>query len=152
VFDLKQLNDVYRHLSNYSIQKENGEKLELVMSSRQFEEFIQKSQTGKESFSWKNGMLPKINDVVWRTLKSVQENIEQKQNCFEVYGFDIVLDVELNPWVIEVNLSPACSERAEWLTTMLDDSCLDLLTHIQSRILTANPAESWSSEMAALRE
>lgn len=82
------------------------------MSSRQFEEFIQKSQTGKESFSWKNGMLPKINDVVWRTLKSVQENIEQKQNCFEVYGFDIVLDVELNPWVIEVNLSPACSERA----------------------------------------
>jgi len=97
-------------------------------------------------------MLPKINDVVWRTLKSVQENIEQKQNCFEVYGFDIVLDAELNPWVIEVNLSPACSERADWLTKMLNDSCLDLLSHIQQRILTANPAEVWSSEMATLRE
>jgi len=97
-------------------------------------------------------MLPKINDVVWRTLKSVQENIEQKANCFEVYGFDIVLDEELNPWVIEVNLSPACSERTEWLTQMLNDSCLDLLRHIQSRILMANPAEQWTAEMAALRD
>ena len=35
-FDLKNLSDVYRHLSNYSIQKENGEKVELVMSSTQF--------------------------------------------------------------------------------------------------------------------
>lgn len=32
-FDLKNLNDVYRHLSNYTIQKENGDKEELVMSS-----------------------------------------------------------------------------------------------------------------------
>lgn len=75
-------------------------------------------------------MLPKIVDLVWRTLKSVQETIEQKANCFEVYGFDIVLDSELNPWVIEVNLSPACSERAGWLTTMLDNSSLDLMNHI----------------------
>ena len=97
-------------------------------------------------------MLPKINDVVWRTLKSVQENLEQKQNCFEVYGFDIVLDEDLNPWVIEVNLSPACTERADWLTKMLDDSCIDLLKHIQSRILIANPVESWAPEMLTLRE
>ena len=86
-------------------------------------------------------MMPKINDVVWRTLKTVQENIEYKQNCFEVYGFDIVLDEDLKPWVIEVNLSPACNERADWLTKMLDDSCLDLLKHVQSRILTSGPIE-----------
>ena len=61
-------------------------------------------------------MLPKINKVVWATLKSIQETQEQKNNCFEVYGFDIVLDRELNPWVIEVNLSPACAERTPWLT------------------------------------
>ena len=75
-------------------------------------------------------MLPKIKDVVWRTLKAVQETQEQKSNCFEVYGFDIVLDEDLNPWVIEVNLSPACTERASWLTEMLNNSCLDLLSYL----------------------
>lgn len=105
-----------------------------------------------KDFTWQKNMLPKINNAVWRTLKSVQEHIEQKASCFEVYGFDIVLDEDLNPWVIEVNLSPACQERAAWLTQMLDDSCLDLLSHVQTRILLANPADSWSPEMAALRE
>lgn len=26
----------------------------------------------------------------------------------------------MRPWLLEVNLSPACSERTEWLTKMLD--------------------------------
>ena len=72
-------------------------------------------------------MQPKIKDVVYKTLKSVQESMEQRQFCFEVYGFDIILDNDLNPWVIEVNLSPACNERTEWLTKMLDDMALDLV-------------------------
>ena len=97
-------------------------------------------------------MLPKINDVVWRTCKGIQDNLEQKSNCFEVYGFDIVLDEDLQPWVIEVNLSPACTERADWLTKMLNDSSIDLMNHIQSRILTSQPAENWAGDMVALRE
>jgi hypothetical protein len=47
----------------------------------------------------------------------------------------LILDESLRPWVIEVNLSPACNERTEWLTKMVDDMCLDLLTHVEQRIL-----------------
>ena len=63
-------------------------------------------------------MFPKIKDVVYRTLKGVQESqsSDHKTKCFEVYGFDFVLDEKLNPWVIEINLSPACSEREPFLT------------------------------------
>jgi tubulin monoglycylase TTLL3/8 len=55
-----------------------------------------------------------------------------------VYGFDIVLDSVYEPWLIEINLSPACAERQGWLTKMLDDSAIDLLSYLEKKILVTN--------------
>lgn len=55
-----------------------------------------------------------------------------------------MLDQELEPWIIEINLSPACSERADFLTQMLDDHSLDMLNYLQSRILLANEKNHWA--------
>jgi hypothetical protein len=49
--------------------------------------------------------------------------------------------------VIEINLSPACAERADWLSKMLDESHLDLLSHMESKILVAMGSEHWGPEL-----
>ncbi len=58
--------------------------------------------------------------IVEYTLLTASMQIESKKGQFEVYGFDIILEDNLKPWLLEVNLSPACSERASWLTKMLN--------------------------------
>ena len=58
--------------------------------------------------------------IVEYTLLTASMSIEGKNGQFEVYGFDIILEDDLKPWLLEVNLSPACSERTPWLTKMLN--------------------------------
>jgi glutathione synthase/RimK-type ligase-like ATP-grasp enzyme len=80
-------------------------------------------------------MRPAIHQVVYATLKACQESMEHRSNTFEVYGFDLIVDEHLRPWVIEVNLSPACNERTDWLTKMLDDMSMDLLYHVEQKLI-----------------
>lgn len=122
------------------MQKKNkrveNRKTDLCQSSKQFEAYIQDNID--PSFTWKVNMFPKIKEVVIETLRSVQENIKHKNNYFELYGFDFVLDQELNPWLIEVNLSPACSQRTDYLKEMLGSMADGILDHIETRISLMN--------------
>jgi len=38
---------------------------------------------------------------------SMHKTCTHKTNCFELFGFDVLIDSDFKPWVIEVNLSPS---------------------------------------------
>ena len=46
------------------------------------------------------------NIVVW-SLKSCEGYVLGKKGSVELVGYDFMIDSNLNPWLIEVNMSPA---------------------------------------------
>lgn len=73
-FSLDSIDDNFRHISNYTVQKRNKRveniKTDLCLSSAQFEEYIQKHID--ENFTWSSNMFPKLKTIAIETLKSVQ--------------------------------------------------------------------------------
>ena len=50
-----------------------------------------------------------VQSVIIRSLLAVQNVIIQDRRCFELYGYDIMFDSDLRPWLLEVNASPSLS-------------------------------------------
>jgi hypothetical protein len=51
-------------------------------------------------------------------LSAIKKLQLHSSNCFEVFGYDILIDSELKPWLLEVNLSPSLACESPLDTTI----------------------------------
>ena len=64
-----------------------------------------------------------------KTLQSVRKQIDpfKRKHCFELFGYDFILDVDFNLWLIEVNTNPCIEESSNLLKILLPRMIEDML-------------------------
>jgi hypothetical protein len=160
-FSLDALQDVYIHLTNVAIQR-TSEDYNPEKGSKWSLQSLREYLTARHGREKVQHMFNLIDVIVVRTLQSVCHCVLQDKHCFEVYGFDVLIDRNLVPWLLEVNASPAFtpSNEEDYILKcgLIDDtvSVLDLegrLTGTEKRIggydliwkngpIYANPCDS----------
>ena len=109
----------FAHLTNYSVNKKN-------------EKFVQNTNATEDGKGnkWSLSALFKhfdvigvdcdllwsrVYDIIIKSFISVEGVLNQtakkfschRSNCFELFGFDILIDSGLHPWLMEINLTPS---------------------------------------------
>jgi len=120
--DKKHIKKRFMHLTNFSVNKKsdkfvkNQDSGESQGSKWSLEELKAELERLGENFE---EVLKRIYDVIIKTCISVEPHVVNTLNqcnkrncCFETYGFDILLDHKLKPWLLEVNVSPSLSSSS----------------------------------------
>ncbi|XP_072806880.1 tubulin polyglutamylase TTLL13 isoform X3 [Vicugna pacos] len=139
------LDDVCMHLTNYAINKHN-------------ENFVRDDAVGsKRKLSTLNTWLREhgydprelwgdIEDIIIKTIISAHSVLRHNYRtcfpqylsggtcaCFEILGFDILLDHKLKPWLLEVNHSPSFTTDSRLDREVKDALLCDAMTLINLR-------------------
>lgn len=56
--------------------------------------------------AWDDKVYPGLKESIKGTAKAFQNKIEHRKNSFEMFGYDYMLDDQLNVWLIEANRRP----------------------------------------------
>lgn len=120
----KHITNRYMHLTNFSVNKHS-------------KKFVSNTDSEQDNIGhkWSLGALRRwcaeqgiddtpifnqIKDIVIKTLISVESNVvsavkmlvPHRNNCYELFGFDVLVDDKLKCWLLEVNVSPSLNSEA----------------------------------------
>ncbi|NXY43162.1 TTLL5 polyglutamylase, partial [Ceuthmochares aereus] len=115
----KNIKNQFMHLTNYSVNKKSRDYVSC--DDPEVEDYGNKwsmsavlrylKQKGRDTAA----LMANVEDLIIKTVLSAELAIatacktflSHRGSCFELYGFDVLIDDTLKPWLLEVNLSPS---------------------------------------------
>ena len=121
IFSLNEnsLNNEFIHLTNNAIQQKSS-------SYGKFEEGNQRSLKQLEEYFSNNEdkyskVMARIKELINYSLLSVKKKINpnKRQHCFEIFGYDFIIDNKFQVWLIECNTNPCLELSSKLLAKII---------------------------------
>ena len=130
--DLQNIDDAFIHLTNDAVQKnavnygdfEDANKLSFPQFQKYIDEFYP-----EKGISVYGDLVPQMHEIVLKSFHAVRRTIDpnRRKFCFELFGYDFILDEDFNTWLIEVNTNPCLEESGALLSMLLPRMVEDML-------------------------
>ena len=108
LYNVKSQNK-FIHITNYSFQKKSSkfQKYEEgnEISYNDFKLFLEEENIPLKKFDL---MIEQIKFLIKVSFKSVSKKLYKLNNvlCFELFGYDFIIDNDFKPWILEINNNP----------------------------------------------
>lgn len=116
------------HLTNHAIQKKytNGVRdkrlpNENMWDCHTFQAYLR--QIGKADL-WFDRIYPGMQKAIIGSMLACQDNMDRRNNTFELYGADFMITEDFHPWLIEINSSPDLAPSTS-VTARLCPQCIE---------------------------
>lgn len=82
-------------------------------------------------------------------VNNMNRSTKNRHLCFELYGFDVIIDSDLKPWLLEVNVLPSLSSSSPLdkriKTSLLSDifNTLGIIPFTKRRLKRELEEEKW---------
>ncbi|XP_048035155.1 polyglutamylase complex subunit TTLL1-like [Megalobrama amblycephala] len=101
-----ELDNMFVHLTNVAIQK-HGDDYNHVHGGKWTVSNLRLYLESTRGWDVTNHLFDQIHWIMVQSVKAVAPVMNNDKHCFECYGYDIIIDDRLKPWLIEVNASPS---------------------------------------------
>ena len=143
-------NNSFIHLTNYSLQKYNKHFSEYEKGNEVSFETFQKyiNDKLKKDIKFKEIVYPQFTEIIKHTIKSSKNliNIKHRKNCFELMGYDFLLDEDFNVFLLEINSNPGLEISSEIIKMLVPRMIDDALRLTADEIFITDYDKEWKNQ------
>lgn len=128
-YSLDDIENTFIHVTNVAVQKLNP-KYSLDAGCKWGIRMLKQYIAASSGDAVANKAMADIQGLIIKSLLAVQGVMMQDKHCFELYGYDILFDDKLKPWLVECNASPSLTAENPQDYHLKFNLCEDMLNVI----------------------